>query len=600
MTDITVPLTRVGNLTSDLPEKAPPYPGEALAGRSPKRLVEEQKTGDLKLASATPFKPVASINYPEKNIYVAPLNNVQPSRGLNPVGSRGVVSLPIQGERVFEIEDAIRKPVEARIEKLLSQYESPPVEQVKPLLPPQGPPPVGTGETTEQAKTELENIKEAVRNELLKKGGKDQTLTPIPSGTPAATAPVAVPSASSPQIQSPQTATIPAEQQPSAPSIISIPTPTAPKQDETEIHKRVEPPQPEQIVSPPTEAAKIGPPTTQTAPLQTTPPPGESATSKLFSEAEKLQTELANLQKEVSEQKLGGKGEGTAQVGAPTTPSSIPVSMPVPNIVVAPTPPQPTPVTTPPAQKSAQDEQIRRLVTERSELLKQINDLSSKLQDEKTQKQTAQEDADSFRKKTSTLEKEKADILGQSEAIKADLVKNQQVPTSTEGLPKEIENLRSRLLVAEQAKKVDEEKINQLEDLIAGAKQIPQGKVDLVEPEKAKSVETLSKQGVVKVVKPDLAVGKMAPSLTSAPNVINGIVRDKGGLLLSNVIIVVKDSTGDPVRALKTNKIGQFAISTPLPNGTYIMELESTTNNFNNIQVELKGEVLPPIEIKAT
>src|SRR4030042_4122060 len=185
MTDITVPLTRGGNLTSDLPEKAPPYPGEALAGRSPKRLVEEQKTGDLKLASATPFKPVASINYPEKNIYVAPLNNVQPSRGLNPVGSRGVVSLPIQGERVFEIEDAIRKPVEARIEKLLSQYESPPVEQVKPLLPPQGPPPVGTGETTEQAKTELENIKEAVRNELLKKGGKDQTLPPIPSGTPA-------------------------------------------------------------------------------------------------------------------------------------------------------------------------------------------------------------------------------------------------------------------------------------------------------------------------------------------------------------------------------------------------------------------------------
>jgi hypothetical protein len=104
----------------------------------------------------------------------------------------------------------------------------------------------------------------------------------------------------------------------------------------------------------------------------------------------------------------------------------------------------------------------------------------------------------------------------------------------------------------------------------------------------------------VRVVKPQVAVGKMAPSLTSAPNVINGIVKDAAGYLLSSVIIVVKDKTGEPVRALKTNKIGQFAISTPLPNGTYVMELEAEGHNFDAVQVELEGKVLPPIEIRAS
>ena len=121
-----------------------------------------------------------------------------------------------------------------------------------------------------------------------------------------------------------------------------------------------------------------------------------------------------------------------------------------------------------------------------------------------------------------------------------------------------------------------------------------------VEPSKiAPKPEQEMSPTTTRVVAPQRAVGKMAPSLTTVPNVINGIFKDTNGLLLSNVIIVVKDNNDQPVRALKSNKIGQFAISTPLPNGTYTMELESPNHSFDIIQVEVKGEVLPPIEIKA-
>jgi len=125
---------------------------------------------------------------------------------------------------------------------------------------------------------------------------------------------------------------------------------------------------------------------------------------------------------------------------------------------------------------------------------------------------------------------------------------------------------------------------------------VPSAKETVRPVEAAKVTE---KEATVRLVKPQMAVGKMAPSLTTAPNVINGIVRDHQGLILSSVIIVVKDPKGEPVRALKTNKIGQFAISTPLPNGTYIMELESPGYSFDNVEVDVKGEVLPPIEIRA-
>lgn len=108
-------------------------------------------------------------------------------------------------------------------------------------------------------------------------------------------------------------------------------------------------------------------------------------------------------------------------------------------------------------------------------------------------------------------------------------------------------------------------------------------------------------QTTVKIVSPQVAVRAGIPTLTETPNVITGIIKDSSGTLLPNLIITVKDKDGIPVRALKTNRLGQFAASTPLTPGVYVIEVEDPkkTLQFHRIEVTLTGQVLPPLEISA-
>lgn len=87
--------------------------------------------------------------------------------------------------------------------------------------------------------------------------------------------------------------------------------------------------------------------------------------------------------------------------------------------------------------------------------------------------------------------------------------------------------------------------------------------------------------------------------LTDLPNVINGLVTDSFEKPLESVILVIKDQAGNSIRAFKTNKIGQFVVSTPMQNGTYILELEKNGFNFDTLEVTLNGQVLAPLAIKA-
>lgn len=102
----------------------------------------------------------------------------------------------------------------------------------------------------------------------------------------------------------------------------------------------------------------------------------------------------------------------------------------------------------------------------------------------------------------------------------------------------------------------------------------------------------------IKVVMP-LRQKQTTIALTTFPNVINGIVKDNQNNYLEGVVAVIYDKEGLPVRALKTNKLGQFTGSTPLPNGTYTLELEKDTFTFDVLQIELTGGVLPPLLITA-
>jgi len=89
------------------------------------------------------------------------------------------------------------------------------------------------------------------------------------------------------------------------------------------------------------------------------------------------------------------------------------------------------------------------------------------------------------------------------------------------------------------------------------------------------------------------------PPLTKIPNVLNGIVQNKEGNLLEDTIVLVKDTNNIPVRALKTNKLGQFVISTPVPDGNYKIEAEKESFLFDIIEIEAKGDIIEPISIRA-
>jgi hypothetical protein len=95
-------------------------------------------------------------------------------------------------------------------------------------------------------------------------------------------------------------------------------------------------------------------------------------------------------------------------------------------------------------------------------------------------------------------------------------------------------------------------------------------------------------------------VRKQVPVLTDKVNVLTGVVRDAEGKNLGDMLLIVKNSRGDTIRALKTNSLGQFVVSTPLQNGTYTVEVSpvnKTNLTFAIIPIEAKGEVIPTLDV---
>jgi hypothetical protein len=89
------------------------------------------------------------------------------------------------------------------------------------------------------------------------------------------------------------------------------------------------------------------------------------------------------------------------------------------------------------------------------------------------------------------------------------------------------------------------------------------------------------------------------PAFPEIPNVVVGMVLNPSNRILPGVIIEIRDKNGMPVRASKTNNLGQFFIVTPLPKGEYELEAESDGYSFDIIKFKTEGKIIPPIKIKA-
>lgn len=89
------------------------------------------------------------------------------------------------------------------------------------------------------------------------------------------------------------------------------------------------------------------------------------------------------------------------------------------------------------------------------------------------------------------------------------------------------------------------------------------------------------------------------PALTTEANIINGFVFGADGQFVEGAVVVIKDESGEAKRALKSNKLGQFLVTTPLANGRYVVEVDKKGLSIDTINVELKGQPVLPLVIQA-
>lgn len=203
---------------------------------------------------------------------------------------------------------------------------------------------------------------------------------------------------------------------------------------------------------------------------------------------------------------------------------------------------------------------------------------------------------------TSTKEEKEATQLSQSETQINELIgKNKDYLI-------QIEEIKNKLATLSGPERLDLEK--KLEEIMAAKGQlgsqittlrgqITQQRVGAISTASySEGVEERKANQAAKAVNRPIPVAPVL-SLTSMPNVINGLVTDQNNSPIDGAILIIKDKTGNSIRALKTNKVGQFMVSTPLENGTYYLELEKAGLSFDTWEVTLKGEILKPIEIKA-
>lgn len=89
------------------------------------------------------------------------------------------------------------------------------------------------------------------------------------------------------------------------------------------------------------------------------------------------------------------------------------------------------------------------------------------------------------------------------------------------------------------------------------------------------------------------------PNPPEQPNIIVGQVVTNDGKIVDSAILEVREVGGNPVRALRTNRVGHFLTVTPVKDGLYEIETEKEGLQFDVVQIKVEGKIIPPILIRA-
>lgn len=89
------------------------------------------------------------------------------------------------------------------------------------------------------------------------------------------------------------------------------------------------------------------------------------------------------------------------------------------------------------------------------------------------------------------------------------------------------------------------------------------------------------------------------PSKPKKANKIVGMILTPNNKLVTSAVVEIKTLEGKIVRAVKTNPLGQFFVTTPLKDGEYVIDIEKDGFGFPTIQITLEGKIIDPIEIRS-
>jgi hypothetical protein len=91
------------------------------------------------------------------------------------------------------------------------------------------------------------------------------------------------------------------------------------------------------------------------------------------------------------------------------------------------------------------------------------------------------------------------------------------------------------------------------------------------------------------------SVNAAPPSPPVAANVVVGQAVNEDKKIIEGAIMEIRDSSGRPIRALRSNKLGHFVTVTPLDNGKYEIVTEKDGYEFAPVSFEATGVNIPPI-----
>ena len=187
------------------------------------------------------------------------------------------------------------------------------------------------------------------------------------------------------------------------------------------------------------------------------------------------------------------------------------------------------------------------------------------------------------------LTKETTELAKALQEAKKEEVAAQKGSEEAQEAHQKATDLEAELQTIQEQKRQLEEKLIELQ------KQLATKSEPVFSPSTAKQTVTEN----VRKVPPSMQKTVGTPFVTDVPNLICGIVKDPRGNVLPNMLIEVKDKDGNPVRAFKTNPLGQFASATPVINGTYTITFEDPNGKqrFDSVELSATGDILAPLEV---